>query len=104
MRIKPLKGKALIQQLPPSDKTDSGLWIPDVANDTPRGEKVKPIRGLVKEIGPWRTVKSGHSVMPHIKVGDEVIATVYGGVRLEDRLGDRLRLVDVESILAVIES
>ncbi len=50
-RIRPRRGNCLVELLPPDDKTYSGLFLPDIAHDRIKGEKEKPFKGLVVEMG-----------------------------------------------------
>jgi co-chaperonin GroES (HSP10) len=103
MRIKPLTGQVLLRELPCDDKTSSGLWIPPVANDAQRGEKTKPFKALVIALGPWKKNSRGCAFLPPVAPGSEVICDAYHGERLSRTIGENLRLVDSDAILAVIE-
>jgi chaperonin GroES len=100
--IRPLTGQALIRLLPPDEKTDGGLFLPDIAQDSPQGEKAKPRRGLVIAIGPWRTTKDGFAILPDFQPGDTVLLSEYLGTKLTRAIGESLRLCRVDDVLAVL--
>jgi chaperonin GroES len=88
--------------LPPDKATLSGLLLPDVAQDNPRGEKARPRKGLVIACGPWKTTKQGFSVLPDFRPGDTVLLSEYIGTKLTRAIGENLRLCRVNDVLAVL--
>lgn len=104
MKIRPLTNQVLIQVLPPEDKTHGGLFLPDVAQSSPHGEKARPFKGLVLAIGPWRKTKNGFSILPDFRIGETVICTPYAGQPLSRNVGERYQLVQVDDVLATVEN
>lgn len=104
MRIRPLTGQILVEVLPPDDKTASGLFLPDVAHDRQQGEKAKPFKGLVVEMGPWKKTKNGFGILPEFGIGHRVLCSPYAGTQIGRHLGERLQLVRTEDVLAIIET
>lgn len=102
MRIRPRKGQVLIELLPPDEKTTSGLFIPPIANGHEKGEKARPVKGLVVEIGAFRETRAGFGILPPFGVGSKVIVSPYLGTRLDHAIGNRLFLVDSDHVLAVL--
>jgi len=100
--IKPLTGQVCIQLLPADEKTDGGLFLPDVAQDTPRGEKARPRKGLVICSGPWRKTKAGFCILPDFRPGDTVLVSEYLGTKLTRAIGENLRLCRVDDVLAIV--
>lgn len=68
--LKLTKDRILVQGIPDPDKTEGGLWIPDVAKD-------RTDQGIVMYMGP--DVKD-------LRIGDYVLFSGYDGevIRLED--------------------
>lgn len=102
MRIRPLTGQVLIELLPPDDKTTGGLFLPDIAQDPQRGEKAKPIKGLVVEMGAWRTTRNGFGILPPFGIGAKVLCTPYSGQKVDHAINNQLFLVDSDNVLAVL--
>lgn len=100
--IRPLTNQCLIRILPPDDKTQGGLLLPDIAQGSPQGEKARPRRGLVIAVGPWKTTKQGFSILPDFRPGDTVLLSEYIGTKLTRAIGENLRLCRVNDVLAVI--
>jgi chaperonin GroES len=102
--IRPLTAQVLVEVLPPETKTDGGLFIPDVAQKSPRGEKTKPFKALVVAIGPWRKTKQGFAVLPDFGIGHTVLCTPYAGQAVSRNIGERYQLVKSDDVLAVVET
>ena len=100
--IRPLTGQALIQLLPPDEKTDGGLFVPEIVHDNPNGEKAKPRRGIVIAVGHWRQTKEGFAILPDFKPGETVLLSEYAGTKLTRAIGENLRLCRVDDVLAVL--
>lgn len=87
MNIKPLGKRVLIKEVIQEEVTKSGIVLPGTV------EKEKQITGEVLAIS---------SEITEINVGDTVIYEKYAGTEVKD--GDvSLLIVDIESILAVVE-
>jgi len=72
--IKPLGDRVVVQPLEADEKTDSGLYIPDSAQE-------KPQKGTVVAIGPGR-VENGTKVDMTVNEGDEVLYGKYAGTEV----------------------
>jgi chaperonin GroES len=103
MSIRPLTGQVLIRLLPPDPMSPGGLFLPDSAFDTPRGEKAVARKGLVIQVGPWRKTKKGLAVLPDFQPGQTVLMSHYLGHQLTRTIGENLRLCDVDDVLAVLD-
>lgn len=102
--IKPLTGQILVKVLPPDPTTAGGLVLPDIAHDTPRGEKAKAFKALVVAMGPWKRTKQGYGILPDFGLNAVVLCTPYRGTKLGRTLGERLQMVNFEDVLAVVET
>lgn len=96
MKVRPLGDKILIKRDEATTKTESGLYLPESAKDTPR-------TGVVQAVGQGRLNKDTGEYSPFsVKKGDRVLFNSYAGteVKLD---GEELLLMNEESILALID-
>ncbi len=96
MKVRPLGDKILIQRAEAQDKTDSGIYLPESAKDTPREGKVMSLGSgiLNKETGEY---------MPFtVKNGDRVIFSSYAGTEIKID-NEELLIMSEDDILGVIE-
>lgn len=85
MKFEMLGDRLLVKVLKSSDRTDGGLWIPEIATDgTPW------LKAEVKAVGTGRLMQSGTLVPLQTKVGDVVLffRTSVGGEQLVVPLED----------------
>jgi len=75
MSIKPLEDRVVVLPLEAEEKTRGGIVLPDTA-------KEKPQRGRVVAVGKGKTLDSGETAKPLVKVGDEVIYEKYAGTEV----------------------
>jgi len=96
MKVRPLGDKILIKRDEAATKTDSGLYLPESAKDTPR-------TGVVKAVGQGRLNKDTGDYSPFsVKKGDRVLFNSYAGTEVKID-GEELILMNEESILALID-
>jgi chaperonin GroES len=73
MRIlQPIGDKIVVKAIEASDKTESGIYLPDSA-------KSKPVTGTVIAVGTGRTLDNGCHLPLTVNVGDLVLFSKYGG-------------------------
>ena len=94
VKLKPIGDKVVVQVLGSVEKTKSGLYLPDAAQE-------KPQEGKVIAIGSGRTLKSGKKVALSVKVGDKIIFAKYSGSEIKVEDAEYL-IVSDEDILAII--
>lgn len=96
MKVRPLGDKILIQRDEAQTKTDSGLYLPESAKDTPR-------TGVVKAVGQGRLNKDEGTYTPFtVKKGDRVLFTSYAGTDVKIDGQDYLLMTE-DSILALVD-
>jgi len=95
MKIRPKQGQALIYMDASESVTDGGVLIPEQAQQ--RSDK-----GQVRALGIWRMDKRGRLISYSIKPGDRVVVSVRRGRWMHSER-ERLKLVDADDILAVID-
>lgn len=94
-KIKPLLDNILVELKKEDKVTDTGIVLPDTANED------KPQEGIVIAVGSGKQEK-GKLVKPEVKKGDKVLFAKYSGTEIEVNKKDCLILKN-DDILAVIE-
>lgn len=93
-KIKPLGDRVVVQPKEADEKTDSGLYIPDSAQE-------KPQKGTVVAIGPGR-VENGNRIGLTVEEGQEVLYGKYSGTEVTLD-GDDYLIMRESDIFGVIE-
>lgn len=96
MEIKPLRDQVVLQPLSQEEQTESGIVIPDTADEE------KPEQGEVVAVGPGKRLPEGDRQEPDVEEGDRVLFTKYGPseVTLD---GEDYLVAKEEDILAILE-
>jgi chaperonin GroES len=95
VKFKPLGDRVIVEPSEEEQKTSSGVYLPDSAQERPQ-------RGVIIAVGPGRFDDNGKRVVMELKAGDKVLFAKYGGT--EVKMGDKDILVLKESdILAIIQ-
>jgi chaperonin GroES len=94
MKLKPLEDRVVLKQQEAEEKTQSGIILPDSAQE-------KPQAAVVVAVGPGK-VEDGHKVEMQVKEGDKVIYSKYSGteVKYDD---EEYIIVSQKDIIAVVE-
>jgi chaperonin GroES len=92
--IEPLQDRIVVERAAGEEKSQGGIVIPDTA-------KEKPIRGIVKAVGPGKRLESGQVQPVSVKVGDEILFGKYAGteVKLDNKEYIVMREDDVIAIM-----
>jgi chaperonin GroES len=95
-KIRPLHDKVIVRRDEAEDKTESGIYLPEKAKDTPK-------TGTIEAVGTGTINTDTGKLMPlTVKKGDRVIFSSYAGT--EVKLGDdKLLIMPEDEILAVID-
>ncbi len=95
MNLRPLGDKLIVEVLGSTEKTKSGLYLPDTAQEKPQEAKVLAV-------GSGRVLPNGKVVPPDIKAGDIVLFGKYSGneVTLD---GKEYLIIGQDDVLAVIK-
>ena len=96
MSVKPMDDRVLVKPIEQSDKTESGLYLPESA-------KERPVRGKIVSVGPGKRLDNGGRAKPNVKKGDTVVYGKYAGTEVEVKGVDHLILRESE-LLGVVES
>ncbi|KAI0244052.1 mitochondrial heat shock protein Hsp10 [Massospora cicadina] len=94
-KITPLLDRVLIQRFKPEEKTASGIFIPQKAQETLN-------RGEVIAVGPGYRNTAGELVPVSVAPGDHVIIPTYGGTEVKFEKEEYLLFKDSE-LLAKLE-
>ncbi len=95
MTLQPLEDRIVVRPAEPTEKTTSGLVIPDTAQE-------KPQEGEVLAVGPGRRAeKSGELIAMDLSVGDTVVYSKYGGTEITID-GEDLLILSSRDVLAKV--
>jgi len=95
MNIKPLSNHVFIEPLETEKITQSGIVLPETAEN-------KPIKGKIVAIGPGKINEKGEKISMSVKIGDVVLFKKYGPDEIEIE-GKKYLVGDEEDILAILE-
>jgi chaperonin GroES len=94
--LEPLEDRVVVKPLEEeTQKTPSGIIIPDTA-------KEKPQEGEVIAVGPGR-FEEGKRVPMDVKAGDRVLYSKYGGTEVKVN-GDEYLVLSARDLLAVVKT
>ena len=95
-KIRPLGDRILVKRLDNSEKTESGLYIPDSAQE-------KPQQGKVIAVGKGRIKEDGSSCPIDVKAGDTIIFGKYSGneIKIDN---EELLIMREEDVYGVLEA
>jgi chaperonin GroES len=95
VNFKPLGDRVVVEPLEEEQKTASGVYLPDSAQERPQ-------RGVIIAVGPGRLDDNGKRIAMELKAGDKVLYAKYACTEI--KMGDKDILVLKESdILATIQ-
>ncbi len=94
MKLTPLNDRVLVKRLDSEEKTASGLYIPDTAQE-------KPSKGQVVAVGPGKATDDGKVIAMTVKAGDSVLFSKYAGTEIQIDGVEHLVMRE-DDILAVI--
>jgi chaperonin GroES len=95
--LQPLHDRVIIKRTSAETKTTGGILLPDSAQN-------KPQKGEVIAVGPGKQLKDGKVRPLQVKVGDQVLFTVWAGEEYKDRVTTgEIVIMREEDILAVLD-
>ena len=95
MQLKPLAARLVVKVVSGEEKTKSGLYLPDTAQE-------KPQEGEVIAVGNGRVLDNGQKMPLEVKVGDRIIFSKYSGTEIKLD-GEKFVIFSERDVLAVIE-
>lgn len=94
--FRPLHDKILVRRDEKQDKTESGLYLPEKAKDTPK-------TGVVEAVGTGVINHENGELIPlTVKKGDRVLFSSYAGTEIKFD-GQALLVMSEDEVLAVID-
>lgn len=96
VNLRPLHDKILVRRDEAEDRTESGIYLPEKAKDTPK-------TGVVEAVGDGALNKETGARTPlSVKKGDRVIFSSYAGteVKLND---EKLLVMSEDEVLAILD-
>lgn len=95
-KLRPLEDRLVVEALEESEKTVSGIIIPDTVS------KEKPQKGKVLAVGAGKFDNNGKRIPMEIHVGDVVLFTKYGPTEVKID-GKELLVLNQSDVMAVLE-
>lgn len=94
LKLKPIGDRVIVQRLGSAEKTKSGLFLPDAAQE-------KPQEGKVIAVGSGKMLKSGKVVPLSVKPGDRILFGKYSGseIKVDDK---EYVFLNEDDILAIV--
>ncbi len=94
LKLKPIGDHIVAQRLGSAEKTKSGLYLPDNAQEKPQEAKVIAV-------GSGKTLPNGKVVAPSVKPGDRILFGKYSGseIKVDDK---EYVFLSEDDILAII--
>ncbi len=95
IKLKPLSDRIIVKQTEAEEKTKSGIYFPDAAQE-------KPTKGKVIAVGPGKLDDKGKPMEVGVRVGDTVWYGKYSGTDVEVD-GQKFVILRENDILGVLE-
>ena len=94
LKLKPIGDKVIVQRIGSVEKTKTGLYMPDSAQE-------KPQEGKVIAVGSGKLLKNGKVVPLAVKAGERIIFGKYSGseIKVDDK---EYVFLSEDEILAII--
>jgi chaperonin GroES len=95
IKLRPLQDRVIVKQTAAEEKTKSGIYLPDAAQE-------KPTQGKVISVGPGKLDDKGSPMKIDVKAGDTVWYGKYSGTDIEVD-GQKFVILRESDILGVLE-
>lgn len=96
MKVRPLGDKIIVKRAEAATKTDSGIFLPESAQDRPK-------EGKVLALGQGRLNRDTGDYIPFtVKKGDHVIFTSYAGTEVKID-GEEVLILTEDDILGIVD-
>ena len=95
LKLRPIGDRVIAQRIGSVEKTKSGLYLPDSAQE-------KPQEGKVIAVGSGRTLKNGKVIPLAVKPGERIIFGKYSGseIKVDEK---EYVFLNEDDILAIIK-
>ena len=95
LKLRPIGDRVIVQRLGSVEKTKSGLYLPDSAQE-------KPQEGKVIAVGSGKTLKNGKVIPLAVKEGDRILFGKYSGSEIKVDEKEYVFLSE-DDILAIVK-
>ena len=95
LKLRPLADRVIVKQTEAEEKTKSGIYLPDAAQE-------KPTKGKVIAAGPGKLDEKGRPMEVGVRTGDTVYYGKYAGTDVEVD-GEKFVILRENDILGVLE-
>lgn len=95
VNLKPLADRIVVEHVEQSEKTNTGIFLPDTA-------KEKPQEGMVRAVGSGRVTDEGKTLPMSVKVGDRIIYSKYSGSEIKVD-GKEYLIISEKDVLAIVD-
>ncbi|QNN23904.1 co-chaperone GroES [Planctomycetales bacterium ZRK34] len=95
LTLKPLNDRVIVQPEEAATRTESGLYLPESAQE-------KPMTGKVIAAGPGKVNDDGERTALEVKVGDRVVYGKYSGNEVEIN-GEQVVILRESELLAKLD-
>ena len=95
LNIKPLQDRVVVKRLEAEEKTESGIIIPNTAQE-------KPQKGKIVAVGPGKVMENGTKIELTVKTGDSILFSKYAGTDISIDNEEYL-IMKEDDILGIIE-
>ena len=95
MNIQPLGDRVVVKLIEQTEKTKSGIYVPDTAKD-------KPQEAEVLAVGPGARNEDGERIPMDVKVGDRIVFSRYGGTEVKFD-GESVMILSERDILGIVK-
>ena len=95
-KIRPLQDRLIVKRIDSTEKTASGLYIPDTAQE-------KPQQGKVVAVGKGKVTEDGTVRPLDVKVGDTIVFGKYSGQEIKVD-GEELLIMKEDDVYGVVEA
>lgn len=95
MKIQPLHDRIVVERAAQEEKTSSGIYLPDTAQE-------KPLQGTVLAVGPGKRLESGELAPIGVNSGEVVLYGKYSGTEVNVGGKDYV-ILKSDDILGVLE-
>jgi|SRR5687767_15834719 len=92
--IRPLGDRVVVRPVGREEKTQSGIYLPDTAQE-------KPQEAMVVAVGPGKLLDNGDRAPMDVKEGDRILYSKYAGTEVK-QFDEELLILRESDILAVI--
>ncbi|MFT7637272.1 MAG: chaperonin GroES [Candidatus Omnitrophota bacterium] len=96
VKLKPLGNRILVEPVDIEERTTTGIYIPDTAQE-------KQQRGKVVNVGVGKTADDGKRIPVEVQIGDEILYGKYSGSEIKIG-GVEYLIITEDDVLGIIKN